>query len=174
MLATTSNLSYCMRCQKWRPFGEDMPSGLLRVGDTKQSSADRLWLQMEVSVHRHREKQQGFTTLHSAVSHNVNEVGKLIFKLWFARWLYRTQADACGSKAIRWFIRPAHRCWSPLPIYRISCDAGSDYLLGRMYHPFCSVSVTPSKARLIGFGCEWKFQYVAIERTCKAPLRFTL
>ena len=36
------------------------------------------------------------------------------------------------------------------------------------------MSVTPSKARLIGFGCEWKFQYVAIERTCKAPLRFTL
>ena len=60
---------------------EKNPSGLLRLSDTKQSSADRLWLQMEVSVHRHREKQQGFTTLHSAVSHNVNEVGKLIFKL---------------------------------------------------------------------------------------------
>ena len=30
-------------------FGEDMPSGLLRVGDTKQSSADRLLRQAEYS-----------------------------------------------------------------------------------------------------------------------------
>lgn len=114
------------------------------------------------------------TSLHSAVSHSVNEVGKHIYKWWLARWFYRTQADACGSRAIEWFMQLAHRCWSPLPTIRISYNAGSDYLLGRMYHPFCSVSVTPSKARLIGFGCEWKFQYVAIERTCKAPLRFTL
>ena len=61
-------------------FWERRPSSLLRVGDTKQNSADRLLLQMEVSVHRHREKQQGFTLLHSAVSHSVNEVGKLVFK----------------------------------------------------------------------------------------------
>ena len=110
-----------------------------------------LLLQMEVSVHRHREKQQGFTLLHSAVSHSVNEVRKLVFKRWFARWFYQTQADACGSRAIEWFIRLAHRCWSPLPTYRILCDAGSDDLWGKMYHPFCSVSATPSKVRLIGF-----------------------
>ena len=151
MLVTTSDLSYFMRCRKWRPFGEDASSGLLRVSDTKQSSADRFWLQMEASVHRHREKQQGFTLLHSAVSHSVNEVGKHIYKWWLARWFYRTQADTCGSRAIEWFIRLAHRCWSPLPTYRILCDAGSDDLWGKMYHPFCSVSATPSKVRLIGF-----------------------
>jgi hypothetical protein len=44
----------------------------------------------------------------------------------------------------------------------------------RICHPVCFVSVTPSKARLNGFGCEWKIQYVAIERTYKASLRFTL
>ena len=136
-------------------FMENEPSGLLRVGDTKQSPADRLWLRMEAPFHCHREKQQGFTSLHSAVSHNGNEVRQLIFKRKLARWLYRTQADACGSRAIEWFIQLAHRCWPPLPTNRIVCDAGSDDLLGRMYHPFCSVSVTPSKARLIGFGCEW-------------------
>ena len=48
-----------------------MSSGLLRVGDTKQSSVDRLLLQMEDSVHCHREKQQGFTSFDSAVSHSV-------------------------------------------------------------------------------------------------------
>ena len=58
-----------------------MPSGLLRVGDTKQNSADELLLRnLEISVTSHREKQQGFTLLHSAVSHSVNEVGKLVFK----------------------------------------------------------------------------------------------
>ena len=50
---------------------------MLRVGDTKQSPADRLLLLMGVPVHCHREKQQGFTSLHSAVSHSVNEVGKI-------------------------------------------------------------------------------------------------
>ena len=88
---------------------------------------------------------------HSAVSHNVNEVGKHIYKWWLVRWFYQTQADACGSRAIEWFIRLAHRCWSPLPTYRIVCDTGSDDLLGRMCHPVCSVSSTPSKARLNGF-----------------------
>ena len=155
MLAATSDYSYCMRCRKWRPLLKDVPSSLLRVCDTKQISADWLLVQMEVPVHCHREKQQGFTSLHSVVSHNVNEVRLLLFKWWFTRWLYRTQADACGSRAIEWFIQLAHRCWPPLPTNRIVCDAGSDDLLGRMYHPFCSVSVTPSKARLIGFGCEW-------------------
>ena len=53
----TSHIVICMYYNR---------SGLLRVSDTKQSSADRLWLQMEDSVHCHREKQQGFTSLHSA------------------------------------------------------------------------------------------------------------
>ena len=170
MLVTTSDLSYCMRCRKWRPFRKDMPSSLLRVSDTKQSSADRLWLQMEDSVHCHREKQQGFTSLHSAVSHSVNEVGNQVFKWWFARCFYRTQADACGSRAIEWFIRLAHRCWSPLPTYRIVCDAGSDNPLGRIYHPVCSVSVTPSKARLNGFCYKWKIQSIATERYSRDSL----
>ena len=174
MLVPTSDLSYCMRCRKWRPFGKMHLSSLLRVGDTKQSSADRLLLLMEVPVHCHREKHQGFTSLHSAVSHSVNEVGKHIYKRWFARWFYRTQADACGSRAIECFRQLAHRCWSPLPTNRILCDAGSDDLLGRICHPVCSVSVTPSKARLIGFAISGGLQSVAIERTCKAPLRFTL
>ena len=91
------------------------------------------------------------TSIHSVNSHSVNEVGKQVFKWWFARWFYRTQTDACGSRAIEWFWRLAHGCWSPLPTYRILCDAGSDDLLGRICHPVCSVSVTPSKARLIGF-----------------------
>ena len=123
-------------------WGMNVPSGLLCVFNTKQIMADRLLLQMRTSFHCHREKQQGFTLLHSAVSHNGNEVGKHIYKWWLARWFYRTQADACGSRAIECFIRLAHRCWSPLPTYRISCDAGSDYLLGKMCHPVCSVSVT--------------------------------
>ena len=55
-------------------------SGLLRVCNTKQSPAEWLWQRVETSVHCHREKQQGFTALHSAVSHSVNEVGKLVFK----------------------------------------------------------------------------------------------
>lgn len=54
--------------------------GLLRICNTKQSPADRILLQVEVPFHCHREKQQGFTTLHSAVSHSVNEVGKHIYK----------------------------------------------------------------------------------------------
>ena len=128
---------------------------------------------METSVHCHREKHQGFTSLHSAVSHNGNEVRQLAFKRKHARWLYRTQADACGSRAIEWFIQLAHRCWSPLPTYRISCDAGSDDLLGRICHPVCSVSVTPSKARLIGFGDKWKLQSIATERSIRVSLRST-
>ena len=131
-------------------FMENEPSGLLRVGDTKQSPADRLWLRMEAPFHCHREKQQGFTSLHSAVSHNGNEVRQLIFKRKLARWLYRTQADACGSRAIECFRQLAHRCWPPLPTNRIVCDTGSDDLLRRICHPVCSVSVTPSKTRLIG------------------------
>jgi hypothetical protein len=57
-------------------FLEDVPSGLLRVCNTKQSSVDSLLLQMEDSVHCHREKQQGFTLFHSVASHSDNEVGK--------------------------------------------------------------------------------------------------
>ena len=67
----TSHIVICMYYNR---------SGLLRVSDTKQNSADRLLLQMEDSVHCHREKHQGFTSLHSAVSHSVNEVGKHIYK----------------------------------------------------------------------------------------------
>ena len=106
--------------------------------------------QWRTSFHCHREKHQGFTSLHSAVSHSVNEVGKHIYKWWLARWLYQTQADACRSRAIEWFIWLAHRCWPPLPTNRIVCDAGSDDLLGRICHPVCSVPVAPSKTRLIG------------------------
>ena len=57
----------------------------------------------------------------------------------------------CRSRAIECFCQLAHRYCPPLPTYRIVCDAGSDDLLGRIYHPVCSVSLTPSKARLIGF-----------------------
>ena len=73
------------------------------------------------------------------------------YKWCLVRWLYRTLADACRSRAIDWFWWLAHMCWFPLPTYRIACDAGSDDLWESMCHPFCSVSVTPSKARLIGF-----------------------
>ena len=47
------------------------------------------------------------------------------------RWIYRTQPDACGSRAIEWFSQLAQSCCPPLPTYRISCDAGSDDLFGR-------------------------------------------
>ena len=144
MLAATSDLSYCMRCRKWRPFGKDMPSGLLRVSDTKQNSAEWFWLRVETPFHCHREKQQGFTSLYAAVSHSVNEVGKHIYKWWLVRWFYRTQADACGSRAIEWFIQLAHRCWPPLPTYRIACDAGSDDLSGK-YVPFGLLRVSDTK-----------------------------
>ncbi|EJW92934.1 hypothetical protein EVA_18959 [gut metagenome] len=53
---------------------------MLHVYDIKQSPADRLLLLMGVPVHCHREKQQGFASLHSVVSHSVNEVGKHIYK----------------------------------------------------------------------------------------------
>ena len=72
MLVTTSDLSYFMRCRKWRPFGEDVPSGLLRVSDTKQSTADRIGLQVETPVRCHRENLQGSTSLHFVGSHNGN------------------------------------------------------------------------------------------------------
>ena len=67
----------------------------------------------------------------------------------------------------------ARRCLSPLPTYRIACDAGSDDLLGKMYHPVCSVSATPSKARLIGFGYEWKIQSIDTVRSSRVSLRST-
>ena len=43
----------------------------------------------------------------------------------------------------------------------------------KMYHPVCSVSATPSKARLIGFGYEWKLQSIATERSSRVSLRST-
>ena len=172
MLVATSDLSYWMQCRKWRPFGKNMPSGLLRVGDTKQSPADRLLLLMGVPVHCHREKQQGFTSLHSAVSHSVNEVGHLVFKRWFVRWLYRTQADACGSRAIEWFIQLAHRCWPPLPTYRIACDAGSDDLLGRICHPFYSVSATLIQLHVYWFSVT--MQFVSRFKYCTNVHRYLL
>ena len=72
-----------------------------------------------------------------------------------------------------WLIKLAHRCWPPLPTNRIACDAGSDDLLGRICHPVCSVSVTPSKARLIGFCYKWKIQSIATERSIRVSLRST-
>ena len=89
------------------------------------------------------------------------------------RWLYGTQADACRSRAIECFWWLAHRCWSPLPTHRISCDAGSDDLFGKMCHPVCSMSATPSKAQLIGFGYEWKLHSIATERSSRVSLRST-
>ena len=64
----------------------------------------------------------------------------------------------------------AHRCWPPLPTYRIVCDTGSDDILRRICHPVCSVSVTPSKARLIGFCYKWKIQSIATERNSRVSL----
>ena len=61
-------------------FWEEYAIRLLCIFNTKQSPADRILLQVEVPFHCHREKQQGFTSLHSAVSHSVNEVGKHIYK----------------------------------------------------------------------------------------------
>ncbi|MCS2196353.1 hypothetical protein NXW20_12255 [Bacteroides faecis] len=42
-----------------------------------------------------------------------------------------------------------------------------------MCHPVCSVSVTPSKARLIGFYYKWKFQSIATVRSSRVSLRST-
>ncbi len=39
-----------------------------------------------------------------------------------------------------------------------------------MRHPVCSVSVTPSKARLIGFGYKWKLQSIATVRNSRLSL----
>jgi len=74
------------------------------------------------------------------------------------------------GRAIEWFWQLAHGCWSPLPTYRIVCDTGSDDLLRRIYHPVCSVSSTPSKARMIGFGYKWKIQSIATERNSRVSL----
>ena len=127
--------------------------------------------QWRTSFHCHREKHQGFTSLHSAVSHSVNEVGKHIYKWWLTRWFYRTQADACGSRAIEWFMQLAHRCWSPLPTIRISCDAGSDDLFGNE----CAIWFAPclqhqAKLGWMASATSGGLQSVAIERTCKASL----
>ena len=106
--------------------------------------------------------------------HNTKNITTFIhYKRRLTRWFYRTQADACGSRAIEWFMQLARRCLSPLPTYRIACDAGSDDLLGKMYHPVCSVSATPSKARLIGFGYEWKIQSIDTVRSSRVSLRST-
>ena len=51
-----------------------MASGLLHVCDTKQSPAEWLLQQVGTPVHCHREKQQGFTSLHSAISHCVGDL----------------------------------------------------------------------------------------------------
>ena len=40
-------------------------------------------------------------------------------------------------------------------------------------HPVYSVSVTPSKARLIGFCYKWKFQSIVTERNSRVSLRST-
>ncbi len=74
------------------------------------------------------------------------------------------------GRAIEWFWQLAHGCWSPLPTNRIVCDTGSDDLLGRICHPFCSVSMTPNKARLIGFYYKWKIQSIATERYSRDSL----
>jgi len=42
-----------------------------------------------------------------------------------------------------------------------------------MHHPVCSVSSTPSKARLIGFGYKWELQSIATERSSRVSLRST-
>ena len=158
---------------KWRPFGKDAPSGLLRVDDTKQNSADCFWLRMATPVHCHREKQQGFTTLHSAVSHSVNEVRQLVFKRWFAQWLYRTQADACGSRAIERFRRLAYGCWPPLPTYRIACDAGSDDLLGRCAIRFAPCLRHQAKHGWLALATSGRLQSIATERSSRVSLRST-
>ena len=49
----------------------------------------------------------------------------------------------------------------------------SDDPLGKMRHPVCSVSMTPSKTRLIVFGYEWQLQSIATERNSRVSLRFT-
>ena len=81
----------------------------------------------------------------------------MIFHIVICMYYYRLASGLLrvgGTKqsSAEWLWRLAHGCWSPLPTYRILCDARSDDLLGRICHPFCSVSVTPSKARLSGFG----------------------
>ena len=42
-----------------------------------------------------------------------------------------------------------------------------------MCHPVCSVSATPSKARLNGFANKWKLQPIATERSSRVSLRST-
>jgi len=46
-------------------------------------------------------------------------------------------------------------------------------VLGDVTIRFCSVSVTPSKARLIGFYYKWKFQSIATVRSSRVSLRST-
>ncbi|RHG46369.1 hypothetical protein DW254_18970 [Bacteroides caccae] len=52
-----------------------MPSGLLRICNTKQISADWLWLRMEIPIRCYRENLQGSTSLHFVGSHNGNGLG---------------------------------------------------------------------------------------------------
>ena len=51
---------------------EKNPSGLLRLSDTKQSSADRFCDKRRTPVRCHRENLQGSTSLHFVGSHNGN------------------------------------------------------------------------------------------------------
>ena len=151
-------------------FWEDVPSGLLHVCDTKQSSADWFWLRVETPFHCHREKQQGFTTLHSAVSHSVNEVRLLLFKWWLARWLYRTQADACGSRAIEWFRLYLGRYFRLIAFYAMPevttfCEK-------------CAIRFVPclrhqAKPGWLAFATSGGLQSIATERSIRVSLRST-
>ena len=133
-----------------------MLSGLLHVCDTKQNSADWLLQHAEEFSPLPQREAAGFhyAPLSCFSQCQLGQVASL--QTVISRWLYRTQTDACGSRAIEWFRRLAHGCWPSLPTYRISCDAGSDDLLGKMRHPVCSMSATPSKVRLIGFCYKWR------------------
>ena len=104
----------------------------------------------EFPFHCHREKQQGFISLHSAVSHCVNEVGLLVFKRKLARWLYQcrlTLAEVEPSNGFGGWLTYVGRHFRLIVLHAMP----EVTTFWEMCHPVCSVSATPSKAWLIGF-----------------------
>ena len=90
-------------------FWEDVPSGLLRVCDTKQNSVDWFWLQVESPVRCHRENLQGSTSLHFVGSHNGNGFREAHLQDGWIVELRRLLGGIC----LGWPVRTNSFPWSP-------------------------------------------------------------
>lgn len=120
-------------CKKVKPLFEKLKTNTIEIAELTKQRDELLPLLMngQATVNYHLTDNWVFEC-------KIITIG-CILDIWiFFLRLYQcnpmalpTQADACGSGAIEWFWQLVHRGWSPLPTYRISCDAGSDDLYGK-------------------------------------------